>query len=481
MPLLPDPRRLPRTGSGVRSKRSDVNDRPHFAVQIFLYVVCAIWTGLIIPIDQIFFGMSTADADALTTSNWLISLLNLGVVVSGIYLFVVTFLSRKIKYGKYHGLLLICVIVLASTLWSVAPEITVKRSLTFVGSMLLIIYFVEKLGSDRVFRCLVQQLVIIGVISVITRVIWKEYSVLPGTHGLKGIYSHKNIFGAVMAVGVLDCLYLYISDKVRYRYYLWIAVFFLICDVLSTSGTSILQGIIFFYMFSLYLLAARGGFGRVLSIIGSLLLLGVAALAVVAPDALFGSIGKDATLTGRTDLWPYVLDFIHERPWLGWGYRSFWQPDNQLAVDLWNKLGWMVPEAHNGLLELLLDVGYVGCAAFVYVFLASAIKAVQNLKVGNIAIGVAGVMSFVGILLYGVTEEVLLNPDLRSIMFYLIAVSGIHEYRRYRASSLYRSSRTTGHTGPYRSGSTGLSWGKGETEQRVERMVAQGLLDRRVF
>jgi len=270
-----------------------------------------------------------------------------------------------------------------------------------------------------------------------------------------------------MAMGELGALYLYIGGKVRQRKYLWIAVFLLICDALSTSGSTILQGIIYFYIFSLYLLAARGG-GRILSILGCLPLLGVAVMAAIAPDVLFGLMGKDATLTGRTDLWPYVLDFISQRPLLGWGYRSFWQVDNPLAADLWKKLGWSPPHAHNGYLELLMDVGYVGSVGFAYVVLASAITAVQNLKAGNAAIGITAVMSFVGTLIYGMTEDILLNPDLRSIMFYLIAISGIHEYRRSRASSRSRLSHTTGHAGPYRGRSTGLSWSKAIESRETE-------------
>ena len=412
-----------------------MNDRLNFGVQIFLYIVCAVWTGLIIPIDEIFFGLPpTEDINALTQSNWLISLLNFLIVASGSSLFVITLFSGKIKYGKYHGLLLICVIVLLSTLWSVAPDLTIRRSLTFVGSMLLIIYFVEELGSDRLFRCIVQELVIIGVISVIMRVVWKQYSVMPGTHALQGIYGQKNVFGAAMSVGILGAIYLYLRDIVKQRYYLWIAVFFLFCDALSTSGSTIVQGIIFFYIFSLYLLATRIRFGW---IVGCLPLLGAALWAAISPDTLFGLLGKDTTLTGRTDLWPYVVEVIQERPWLGWGYRSFWQVDNLRAVELWYKVLWIVPEAHNGLLGVLVDVGYIGCGAFVYVFLASGITAAQNLKAGNSAIGITAIMSFVGFLFYGVTEEIFLNPGIWSIMFYAIVVAGIHEYRQYRMSSRY--------------------------------------------
>jgi len=305
--------------------------------------------------------------------------------------------------------------------------------------MLLIIYFVEILGPDRVFRCLTQQMLLIGVFSAITRVVWRSYSIMPGTHALAGIYGNKNSFGAVMAVSILGALFLYTRDKILYRRYFMVAIFFLICDILSTSGTTITIGLIFFYIFSLHTLARRGGISRILAILGCIPLLGVAVMADVAPDALFGLLGKDATLTGRTELWPYVIDLIDERPWIGWGYRSFWQQNNPLAVDLWNKLGWIIPESHNGLLDVLLDVGYVGCAVFAYVFLATGITAVQNLKAGNSAIGVTAIMAFVGYLVYGISEQILLIAGLPSIMFYLIAISGIYEYRRYWASS--RASR----------------------------------------
>ena len=44
-------------------------------------------------------------------------------------------------------------------------------------------------------------------------------------------------------------------------------------------------------------------------------------------STLLSSIGKDATLTGRVDLWPAVLDKIWQRPWLGYGFSEFWGTD----------------------------------------------------------------------------------------------------------------------------------------------------------
>ena len=44
----------------------------------------------------------------------------------------------------------------------------------------------------------------------------------------------------------------------------------------------------------------------------------------LSPDLILGFLGKDATLTGRTDLWEFVKICISQRPLLGWGFSAFW-------------------------------------------------------------------------------------------------------------------------------------------------------------
>ncbi|UJB69157.1 O-antigen ligase family protein [Acaryochloris sp. 'Moss Beach'] len=77
-------------------------------------------------------------------------------------------------------------------------------------------------------------------------------------------------------------------------------------------------------------------------------------------DSLLISAGKDPSLTGRTDLWVWALDDIGKRPWLGYGYGAFWQDFSSKAALIRYAAGWQVPSAHNGLLDLLLDLGILG-------------------------------------------------------------------------------------------------------------------------
>jgi O-antigen ligase len=73
---------------------------------------------------------------------------------------------------------------------------------------------------------------------------------------------------------------------------------------------------------------------------------------------LIQSLGRNPTLTGRTDIWKFVLSIPNSRL-VGAGYESFW-----LGTRL--KKGWdafpnfHLQEAHNGYIELFLNLGWIG-------------------------------------------------------------------------------------------------------------------------
>jgi O-antigen ligase len=71
----------------------------------------------------------------------------------------------------------------------------------------------------------------------------------------------------------------------------------------------------------------------------------------------------DSTFTGRTIIWEFANSEIARRPFLGWGYQSFWLvgPDAPSVVDA---PGWIkdMPNAHNGYKDTMLELGYVGLA-----------------------------------------------------------------------------------------------------------------------
>jgi len=81
-------------------------------------------------------------------------------------------------------------------------------------------------------------------------------------------------------------------------------------------------------------------------------------------------LGKDMTFTGRTTLWLSIIDVIKERPWLGYGYQAFWSGLDGPSAPVIRSEGWLTPDAHNGFLDLVLQLGLVGLFVFLcgYIF-----------------------------------------------------------------------------------------------------------------
>lgn len=84
------------------------------------------------------------------------------------------------------------------------------------------------------------------------------------------------------------------------------------------------------------------------------------------------SLGRDSTLTGRTEIWEGLTSEVSRQPLLGAGFGSFWTPAKRQMHD--------IGEAHNGYLDLTLDLGFLGLLLMM-AFLVSSVR--RACRVGN--------------------------------------------------------------------------------------------------
>src|SRR5437762_2930278 len=70
-------------------------------------------------------------------------------------------------------------------------------------------------------------------------------------------------------------------------------------------------------------------------------------------------MGRDTTLTGRTLIWRQVLRMTVD-PLFGAGFESFWLGER--LEKFWRIYWWHPNEAHNGYLEVFLNLGWIGVA-----------------------------------------------------------------------------------------------------------------------
>ncbi len=71
-------------------------------------------------------------------------------------------------------------------------------------------------------------------------------------------------------------------------------------------------------------------------------------------------VGKDPTLEARTPIWSLIRTFADQRPFRGWGWLGIWHfPEFQRSVQGLG-LSQTIGEAHNGFLEVYLGTGLLG-------------------------------------------------------------------------------------------------------------------------
>jgi exopolysaccharide production protein ExoQ len=141
------------------------------------------------------------------------------------------------------------------------------------------------------------------------------------------------------------------------------------------------------------------------------------------------SIGRDATLTGRTEIWAAVLE-LARNPIGGAGFQSFWLGPRLVAM--WTKFPVFLPnQAHNGYIEIYLNLGWIGLLLFGGVLIsfyrlmhekldramsASPIDA-NELIIARFAVGY-----LVAYVLYNVTEAIFQPLHFLFIVFLMLGI-----------------------------------------------------------
>jgi O-antigen ligase len=300
-------------------------------------------------------------------------------------------------------------LLLISILWSHDPRTTFTQGIQYFFLVLGAVGLGEAWDSDAAMDLVA---LLCGLSAVASLV---QFFIFPVPTEFPGIFAGKNQLGQVMAVGVLAALH---ATRVRrgrrFRYICLIAL----CTILgfmSKSGTAILTIVSFFGFDILGRLYLKGGNSRITSICLAIWFIPIAIIFFMNEDSILDFFGKDPTLTGRTMLWPLVVDQISEKPILGWGFYGFWSPLNPAASQVFEAArgptGYVLiwANSHNTMLEFLLGIGFLGTSFFIFLWARNFVMAVKCMSGPAGQIGLSSVMLLIGILLVGTSEVVLLS------------------------------------------------------------------------
>jgi O-antigen ligase len=249
-----------------------------------------------------------------------------------------------------------------SFLWSEAPDMTLQRT---VGVALTAVYAVAlrlRFADEDLLKLLGWTVLVALATSFLLVAAAPHWAVMEFPHegAWNGAFLHKNVLGRIAASGLLFFAFLRWIDK---RPGLWNGALALaaLCLWRSESASS------------LVLVCALAGMGIALWELprrtqwnGSTVLVVVLGLAtagyyaVLNFDLILHILRRDVTLTGRTPLWAVLLPMLRDRFWTGYGFRAFWLGWDGPSAEVYKAMTWFPEHAHNGFLDLWLELGFVG-------------------------------------------------------------------------------------------------------------------------
>jgi O-antigen ligase len=275
---------------------------------------------------------------------------------------------------------LVALLLLAfvSCSWATVPALVLQRSIAVLGTTLLGIAFAVRLSVEDQLRLLSRLFRMIAVLSMACVLLLPSYGISVGAddHGeWRGIFIHKNGLGVAMALSVLVEWQLPADtrfSKVVKRLALLLSAVLLYFSGSATSMFALIGSVLFIEIYRVATQRLRiPSYAIVLAIL--LIIVSGVTLFLVNPDGVTRALGRSPDLTGRTEIWRYVISYISRQPVLGYGYSGFWLGATHESSEIERALNEPILYSHNGYLEILVSLGAVGFL-LAFGFLATGIK-----------------------------------------------------------------------------------------------------------
>ncbi len=257
----------------------------------------------------------------------------------------------------------------------------VRRAGTVTATTLFGVYLAARGDLGDLVASLVKVYAIAAIASFIAIALLPQAATVTGdyyTHAWRGAFTDKNELGMACAEALILSAYAY-----RRRYGprwlsgLVIAAFIVLLYGSESKTPLVVMMAALYAAFVVLALRRRSGAGLIVGYVLLVLgMVGTALLAVGWQDVL-AALGRDPTFTNRTRIWQLALEWIARRPWLGYGYESFFRADNPAANLIWADVGFKTPHAHNSWLELGLGLGILGIGLTALAWLAAIYRTLR--------------------------------------------------------------------------------------------------------
>ncbi|HKW16977.1 MAG TPA: O-antigen ligase family protein [Terriglobales bacterium] len=303
-----------------------------------------------------------------------------------------------------------------SMAWSDLPYVTLKHWTKGIEDVLMVLIVVSEdapvLAMRRIFIRAGFLLIPLSVLVGVYYPIFGRRYTKSGLPEFTGVSVQKNQLGQtclIFGLGLLWCLFEAYRDRDRtnaaLRRRLRLLSFGTTIGIVAwllnrchslTSTVCLILGA------GLIALAGRSSKGskpaRVHLLVAAAL--SIALIPLFVAPTLVETVGRDTTFSGRTEIWSLLVNIV-KHPLLGAGYETFLVGPR--LTELVHVFGYDFQEAHNGYLEIYLNLGWIGVSLFAFVVIDGYRKIVAGLPSNPFA-GSLRLALLVAVLIEGLSE-----------------------------------------------------------------------------
>ncbi len=312
----------------------------------------------------------------------------------------------------------------ASIFWSDDPVLTARRAVPFVLAAIFGVFLALRYEQRRFLFLLQTAFAVLACWSAVLALGFPAIGLDASTgHGgdWQGVFTQKNACGRAMVFALAAVL---ASGRLSFARGALLLLFTAELALSGSRGAWVLGLVLLAVLLSFRLscrfdkrtrtaLLAGGAVGTV----------GFAALAQAVFATVAPMLGRDATLTGRTAIWHEVWIAILHRPLLGYGFSAFWRGAQGASWSVVVALKFVLFHAHNGFLEIWLELGAAGLCFFALGFTRAALLLWPEVRAGRYAEAAWPVSTLLLILLYDFDENTLLSFNGLFWVLYTVAVA----------------------------------------------------------
>jgi exopolysaccharide production protein ExoQ len=336
---------------------------------------------------------------AFGAANQLDRFIKLFMIAVSSYLIVVRWqLVRNLLKVMNPGLLGFFVLAPVSVLWSISPGDTVLRFIS-LAAMLLVCFACTLVSwhPRRFQQVLLPPVMLIFLASLAIGAVEPNWVIEYGDdialkNSWHGVTHGKNEFGMLSGFGVLLCAHGWFSREGRTGWYMAGTAIAFLCLSLSRSNTSMFATVLALVCMFLLIrskIVARSftatlAYGvSILILVYEMIIQGLIPGVDVLLAPIMGLTGKDTTFSARTTIWMVVKQHIALSPYIGSGFGAYWigaLPESPSYIFL--SIMYLYPtESHNGYLEVVNDLGYLGLGVvlvFLYFYVRQSLQLMRT-------------------------------------------------------------------------------------------------------